>query len=131
MKAQSSINVGVEELPEIDIQVPTEITAPADIFMCTSPQEVARQLVFISSQLFRKIAVTELLNQAWDTDKFKYLAPNVIALIRRTDQISNWVASTILTGETGKERAAIITRFIQIAVVCTHDVNLSSKYNII
>jgi hypothetical protein len=112
--------------------------------MCASPEEIARQLVLIDSELFLKINVTELLNLsctyqlhfciffsvhkmprvfflmfflAGDSPKLKYLAPNVITLIKRTDKISSWVASTIVSAGNSRKRASRITLFIHIAKV--------------
>ncbi len=42
----------------------------------------------------------ELLNQAWTKPKLQHKAPNLLARIHRFNDVSSWVASTILNVRT-------------------------------
>eukprot|EP01125_Pyxidicula_operculata_P011997 TRINITY_DN3936_c0_g1_i3.p1 TRINITY_DN3936_c0_g1~~TRINITY_DN3936_c0_g1_i3.p1 ORF type:complete len:527 (+),score=108.14 TRINITY_DN3936_c0_g1_i3:1378-2958(+) len=106
-------------LPEIDLMIPTVVGSPGDLFHAIAPEEIARQLALISMDQFKKIGVSELMNQAWSIPKLQYLSPNVISLIRRTDKVSFWVASTILSEPNLKQRAVIVKNFLSIAR-CLH-----------
>lgn len=48
---------------------------------------------------------SELLNQAWNKDKLKYRAPNVIALLTRLNHLSYWIPSLVLWQEKQADRA--------------------------
>uniref|UniRef100_A0A6B2KY23 Ras-GEF domain-containing protein n=1 Tax=Arcella intermedia TaxID=1963864 RepID=A0A6B2KY23_9EUKA len=102
-------------LPEIDIQIPTIPTSPLDLFNI-SAEEIARQLTLISFENFKKIVGTELLDQAWSKPHLNYCSPNVISMVKRTDRLASWVATTILMGgQDLKKRVEILTKFIDIA----------------
>lgn len=114
-KAHLGFSIGPEDLPDIHFMVPTTISSALGILLDSSPEEIAKQLALISSKIFMQIDVSEFINLAWDTSRYKYLAPNVIALIKRTDKISNWVATSILSPANHHERAQIIMLFIRVA----------------
>jgi hypothetical protein len=46
-----------------------------------------------------------LLNQAWNKDKLKYRAPNVIALLTRLNHLSYWIPCLVLWQEKQADRA--------------------------
>ncbi|KAH0793885.1 RasGEF domain containing protein [Histomonas meleagridis] len=61
------------------------------------PIEIARQLTILTCQYYYDISRIELLDNAWNIPRFKHRAPNVCALYLRTNKISSWVQTTILT----------------------------------
>ena len=82
-----------------------------------SNEDIAQQLTLLDFQLFQKIGPTELLNQAWNKSDGHIKAPNILHLTSRFNSIAFWVACCILEGSDAKQRAAIMTKFIEIAQV--------------
>jgi hypothetical protein len=60
---------------------------------------------------------SELLNQAWNKDKLKHRAPNIVACIARSTQLSYWVATMILSQKTLPLRTRMFEKMISIAKV--------------
>jgi len=82
-----------------------------------SNEDIAQQLTLLDFQLFEKIAPSELLNQAWNKPDGHIKAPNILHLTSRFNSIAFWVACCILEGADAKQRASIMTKFIDIAQV--------------
>jgi hypothetical protein len=55
------------------------------------------------------------LNQSWNKPKLKHRSPNVLRTIARFNEISNWVASSILRVEKVRDRTRIMAKLIRIA----------------
>jgi hypothetical protein len=51
-------------------------------------KEVARQLCLLEYEYFSKILPTECLNQSWNKSQKETKAPNIIAIIRRFNEVS-------------------------------------------
>jgi hypothetical protein len=81
------------------------------------PEEIARQLTIIDFSLFAKIKPAELLNQAWQKPKYKDRAQNILRLVERMNNLTLWVATTILSQKDIQQRAKRITEFI---LICIH-----------
>ena len=83
------------------------------------PEELARQLTLIDYNLFTSIKPLECLNQNWmhKTQK-EELAPNILAMIRRFNDVSTWVASEILKCKDLALRTKVLKQIIEIAEVC-------------
>lgn len=89
-------------------------------FLKVDPIEIARQLTILESHVFGKVQVNELLNKAWQKKKDEHaaeLAPNVRALIRYSNQLSNWVGGLVLQQSDLKRRAQVINQIIHVARV--------------
>ena len=84
------------------------------------PEEIARQLTMIDYSLFAKIKPAELLNQAWQKPKYKHRAQNILRIVERMNNLTLWVATTILSQKDVQQRAKRITDFVQICVVSVH-----------
>ena len=99
---------------------PPEPVLPADFLACKwsllsiSHVELARQITVCDWMIFKKIQPRELLNQSWSKPKLKYRSPNVLAMIRRFNVISNWVTSSILSRDCVRDRALVMERFVRI-----------------
>lgn len=78
------------------------------------PQAVAEQLTMLDWQLYSKITYVELLNKSWSRDD-KNVSPNVRGMIQRFNEVSSWVATSILWQGTMEERVRVYTRIIQTA----------------
>ncbi|KAI5290225.1 hypothetical protein KEM52_000528 [Ascosphaera acerosa] len=101
-----------------------------------NPEEMARQLSLIEIKLYTRIKPTECLNKTWtkksrnpdDTDLY---APNIKAMIKHSNQLTNWVAETILRQNDVKRRVAVIKFFTNVADRCGKMNNYSSLMTII
>jgi len=95
------------------------------------PEELARQLTLIESELYRAIKPWEFLNQAWaKKDKFKR-APRIMALIDRFNLVSKWVATEILHCNVLKNRVSVMRHFIEVAHKCLSLNNLNCVMEIV
>jgi len=79
---------------------------------------VARQLTLIECHLFKLIQPKECLNQAWSKASLRDLAPNILNLTDRFNQVSKWVGTEILQVSPLKERARVLRYFIDVAIEC-------------
>lgn len=105
-----------KEFLKAEFELPKEIVILSNMSMdFNEPNLIALQLSKITLDIYKSIAAYELKNQAWNRDKLKGLSGNVIDLIQRTNIISFWVATCILTPKKPKDRAKILTKMILIA----------------
>jgi len=86
-------------------------------FLDIHPVEIARQLTLIDFNLFCKILPSDFSNQAWSKSDSKERVPNLITLINRSNTLSYWVATEILSSNNIKHRATVLKRFITIAEI--------------
>jgi len=84
------------------------------IFMDVPEDIIARQFTLIEFDVFMRVKDKELLDQSWTKPKLRYRSPNVTSLIERANVVSFWVATMILSGLKGNDRAQILTKFIRI-----------------
>ena len=93
-------------------------------FLDVDMLEWARQLTILETRLFKSIQPFEFLNKAWSEKDSEKTAPNIRAMIRMTNQITGWVAETILSEGDVKRRYIVMKHFIQFAEVraqlCCH-----------
>ena len=78
------------------------------------PTEIARQLTLIEWNLFRRIAPKELLSLSWSKKDKEFRSPNVLKMIARFNEVSNWICVQILTELDVKKRANNIRKIILI-----------------
>jgi hypothetical protein len=57
------------------------------------------------------------LNQSWSKPKTKHKSPNVLKFITRFNNLSNWVASSILKAAKLRARAKVMAKCIKLAEV--------------
>eukprot|EP01119_Soliformovum_irregulare_P000157 TRINITY_DN10119_c0_g1_i1.p1 TRINITY_DN10119_c0_g1~~TRINITY_DN10119_c0_g1_i1.p1 ORF type:complete len:736 (+),score=227.96 TRINITY_DN10119_c0_g1_i1:17-2224(+) len=76
--------------------------------------DVAAQWSVIEFHLFRQIEPKELLGQAW-TKPEKSLAPHIASYLDFFNRMSGWCSSEIIKVEDQEERAAVITKMIDLA----------------
>lgn len=81
------------------------------------PLEVARQLCLLESRLFNAIQASECLGKAWSDPKMHKYAENIRAMIERSNQLTAWVASSIILEENVKIRVKLVQHFLVIADV--------------
>jgi len=84
-------------------------------FMDIEPADAARQLTLLESAIFRRIAHTEFHHLNWKKEDGKKIAPNILKLVERFNQVSYWVSTEIVMQSELRDRVACVRRFITIA----------------
>jgi len=109
---------------------PTPIV-PATISIETlDPIELARQLTLIEYDMFKTIAPKELLNLSWQNKDKEILAPNVLKMIRRFNDVSTWIYTCLVTEPNLKKRQTILRKFIRTAEECLKLSNFNAVFEI-
>eukprot|EP00052_Salpingoeca_macrocollata_P030508 m.319796 g.319796 ORF g.319796 m.319796 type:complete len:699 (-) comp23463_c1_seq1:74-2170(-) len=100
--------------------------------------ELAMQLTLYDSALFRRIAPVEFLNhvrrenaKAEGTEASSLYTEHLDEFIARFDKESYWVEAEVCAQETDKDKAAMISKFIQVAQMCLKLQNLFSVFAVV
>ncbi|XP_035245991.1 ras-specific guanine nucleotide-releasing factor RalGPS1-like isoform X2 [Anguilla anguilla] len=80
-----------------------------------TPEEFASQITLMDAPVFRAIQPEELASCGWNKKEKHILAPNVVAFTHRFNQVSFWLVREVLTAQTLKIRAEILSHFVKIA----------------
>jgi hypothetical protein len=108
---KKNLKIFREPLPPVKFpDTPSSVLSVFDF----DPEEIARQMTIIDFSLFAMIKPSELLNQAWQKPKYKYRAQNILRLVERMNNLTLWVATTILSQRDVNERARRIADFVQV-----------------
>ncbi|GAM22694.1 hypothetical protein SAMD00019534_058690 [Acytostelium subglobosum LB1] len=102
-------------MPAPEPKVPKNIWSTSLTIFDVDEEEVARQLTLIDFEIFSSIKPSELLNQSWNKPKLRHRSPNVMLIINRFNEISQWVASIILSFDKVKDRARVMSKIVKIA----------------
>src|SRR3990167_5926144 len=98
--------------------LPQNVTANNKSNILTySAKELARQLTLIEYRLFAAINPSECVSQHWMSKNKEALAPNILKMISRFNDVSNWVASEIVKCTDLGTRTQILKHVIEIAEV--------------
>lgn len=81
-----------------------------------SVEELSRQMTQADHDIYRSIQVQELLNTAWNSDKLKHRSPNVVQLLGRLNDVSNFLCSLVVWQEKKADRAFFYTKFIRLGL---------------
>mmetsp|Transcript_53804 Transcript_53804/g.123789 ORF Transcript_53804/g.123789 Transcript_53804/m.123789 type:complete len:396 (-) Transcript_53804:119-1306(-) len=94
------------------------------------PVEWARQLTLIDFELFQKIGASELLGQAWAKADKEQRARNVLTMIHHFNNISAWVAGTVLSWSYVASRAEAFGHMIDVCAECLKLGNFNGAFAI-
>ncbi|KAJ3443842.1 ras guanine nucleotide exchange factor i-related [Anaeramoeba flamelloides] len=110
---------------------PKNIFSPKLELEHVDEEEIARQITLIDFKLFSQINSCEFLKLAWRNEKYKHRAPNLIALNKRFNDLTEWVVTTILQCDKLRKRTKVLIRFIKIAFNLRKLNNFQSFYSVL
>ncbi|KJE92340.1 hypothetical protein CAOG_03326 [Capsaspora owczarzaki ATCC 30864] len=93
--------------------------------------EIARQITLVDYELFRAVEPVECLEQAWSKKDKLTRAPNVLAFIKRFNDLSLLVVSCIVLTPDIKARALVLRKFMLIAQALRELQNFNSLVSIV
>lgn len=96
-----------------------------------SPLDVAKQLTLIDFSIFSLIRPAELMNQAWTSKKLSHRAMHVCTFMNRVNNLSNWVATLILSRNTLASRIKTMQFLVEVAVQLRNMNNYHSLMGIV
>eukprot|EP00736_Rhodelphis_marinus_P010257 Rmarinus@m.3459 len=96
-------------------KLPKNLRDPNLGLMDVDSLELARQLCLMELKYFKAIKPYELLNQAWNKEKYKHIARNVLTFINNFNDVSSAISSVIVSEPKIKDRVEVFTKCIQLA----------------
>jgi son of sevenless-like protein len=102
---------------------------PFDILQWSS-LEIAKQMAIIESELFNAVEPKECFGLAWSKENKEDLAPNLVALSNRFQQVTLWIANMILGERDMKKRQSVLIKWIEIMRESYHLKNFAGVYQI-
>ncbi|KAH8823670.1 kinase-like domain-containing protein [Flagelloscypha sp. PMI_526] len=94
-----------------------------------NPLDLAQHLTILESTLFRSVSTEELLQKAMDG--FTERPESVSNIVRTSNQIAEWVSTSILKRTEPKARAVVIRHWISVANECRKMNNFSTTIAVI
>lgn len=79
------------------------------------PSVIAEQWTLMDHKLFCSIPLYEFLECGWDKSRYEHAADTIRRFVDRFNATALWVSSEVLVQPSDEHRAAMITRFVQIA----------------
>ncbi|XP_058842736.1 ras-specific guanine nucleotide-releasing factor RalGPS1-like isoform X3 [Acipenser ruthenus] len=96
-----------------------------------TPEQLASQITLMDAPVFKAIQPEELASCGWNKKEKHRIAPNVVAFTRRFNQVSFWVVRELLTAQTLKIRAEILSHFVKLAKKLLELNNLHSLVSVV
>ncbi|KAJ3441705.1 ras guanine nucleotide exchange factor a [Anaeramoeba flamelloides] len=97
-----------------DAIIPKKLFNPNFTLINVPEEEFARQMTILIFDIYRKIKPSELITESWKPKKIKSKSPNIIAMIQKFNEYSNYIATLIVKPEKVKTRAKMFSRFLRI-----------------
>eukprot|EP01113_Clastostelium_recurvatum_P025782 TRINITY_DN3099_c0_g1_i3.p1 TRINITY_DN3099_c0_g1~~TRINITY_DN3099_c0_g1_i3.p1 ORF type:complete len:1734 (-),score=473.54 TRINITY_DN3099_c0_g1_i3:56-5257(-) len=95
------------------------------------PIEIAKQITLLQASLFSSIKPWEFFNQRWSKKDSATLAPNIIAMIRQFNHLSQWVTHEILRCPDLDRRSQLLIRMVEVAIICSRMHNYNGMMSIV
>jgi len=96
-------------------KVPKNIFSPTLTFDDIDEEEIARQLCLIDFTLYEQIKPSEFLIKGWTKPQYRSKAVNLLNMMRRFNDFTKWVASSLLNEQNSKGRTKLLGRFLKIS----------------
>jgi len=126
----------VKQLERLSVSnIPASKTGlPYKRFIDIPTEEFAKQLTLMEQEDFAKITISEYSHLNFSKPDKMERAPHVVKMIKRFNDMSYWVATTIIraegTDQSPKQRAQIITNFITVMEILLQLKNYNSALQI-
>ena len=79
---------------------------------------IAQELTSKTSDIYKNIRKTELINKNWTRQDKRTLAPNIVELTSQFDKLTRWIIEEVLAYDSEYYRAKAIEVFIAVAEEC-------------
>jgi len=101
-------------VPPIQITVADTDLSPMSLLLCSSDNELARQLTREDYHLFKHIHISEFFNGNWNTQESRHLSPNLIQAMNRSIKVQSWIQMVIQHQDKLEDKVRIFTKMIAI-----------------
>jgi len=93
------------------------------------PKEIAKHLTLLDFSIYQSIDTSEFVSKNWSSNPEK--AKNLCTIIRRSNEISQWVATLILKQPSTSLRRTVIMKLITVGQYCQQYANFNGVMAII
>ncbi|GAM21618.1 hypothetical protein SAMD00019534_047930 [Acytostelium subglobosum LB1] len=99
----------------LEPKVPKNIFSPTLTFDDIDEEEIARQLCLIDFQMYENIKSSEFLIKGWTKPQFRSKAINLLTMMKRFNDFTKWVASSLLNEQLIKGKSKLLAKFLKIS----------------